>query len=550
MTAVAKRPAPAAAAKERAGTLTGTGTMIRFVLRRDRVRLPVWVLSISGFLVGMTSTLPDLYPTAADRQLRADLMANPAGRALTGPGYGLEDYTFGAMIAHEMLGFTAVFVALMGIFLVARHTRAEEELGRAELLRAGPLGVHALLVAALVVVGGATLLVGALVAVGLASLGIETVDWGGSLLFGAALASVGLVFVAGAALTAQVSEHARTASGLAGAALAAVFTLRAAGDLGDGTLSWLSPIGWAQATRAYVDGRWWPLLLSLGLAVGLAAGALALNGRRDLAAGLVRPRPGPAEGGRLLGSAAGLAVRLHRASLVWWAVGLALFGATYGFFVGEAERFIEESPVIEDIFVVEGAAVIDGFLGMILSLLAMTCAIQAAIAVQRLRSEEVAGRAEPVLATPVSRAVWAASHLGVGVAGSALLLVVAALSFGVSAAVALEDAGVVARVVSAVLGYLPAVWVVAALALAVFGVAPQATAWVWALPAHAALIQSFGGLVGAPRWAYWPSPFHHLPLLPAEPFALLPVLLVTGAAAALAAAGFAALARRDIQSGA
>src|SRR5690606_21126164 len=109
MTATATRPAPAVVGSPAADALAGTGTLVRFMLRRDRVRIPVWIGAISASTVLTALSFPDLYADAADRQARATLIENPGLRAFTGPGYGLEDYTFGAMMAHEMLSWIAVF---------------------------------------------------------------------------------------------------------------------------------------------------------------------------------------------------------------------------------------------------------------------------------------------------------------------------------------------------------------------------------------------------------------------------------------------------------
>ena len=74
---------------------------------------------------------------------------NPAAKAFSGPGHGLADYTYGAMMGNEYLGFMLIFVALMSVLIVVRHTRTEEETGRAELIRSGPVGRYAQLTAAL-----------------------------------------------------------------------------------------------------------------------------------------------------------------------------------------------------------------------------------------------------------------------------------------------------------------------------------------------------------------------------------------------------------------
>src|SRR5581483_10423683 len=103
----------------------------------------------------------------------------------------------------------------------------------------------------------------------------------GSLSFGASFLAIGLVFSALALVTAQVSENSRVASGLAGIVLGYAFAMRAAGDIGDGRLSWLSPIGWSQKPRPYADERWWPFAVPLAVTVVLLVVARALTARRD-----------------------------------------------------------------------------------------------------------------------------------------------------------------------------------------------------------------------------------------------------------------------------
>ena len=72
------------------------------------------------------------------------------------------------------------------------------------------------------------------------------------------------------------------------------------------------------------------LVLPLAAAVVVAAVAAFLAARRDLGAGLVPPRPGPAEAARSLRSPLALAWRLQRASLVGWAAGVLVYGAALG----------------------------------------------------------------------------------------------------------------------------------------------------------------------------------------------------------------------------
>lgn len=114
---------------------TGTGTLLRFALRRDRIRLPAWIAALWLLTVASVASFAGTYPTAADRAQLAATLDSPAMLAVSGPRGYLADYTYGAMTAHQLLGFVTVFAGLMSALTVVRHTRAEEEKGRAELLR-------------------------------------------------------------------------------------------------------------------------------------------------------------------------------------------------------------------------------------------------------------------------------------------------------------------------------------------------------------------------------------------------------------------------------
>jgi ABC-2 type transport system permease protein len=220
--------------------LAGTGALVRLILRRDRIILPLWVAVLALLPVAIANTLADLYPTATERQSYLDIVtANPALSALYGHAYGCG---LGALTAWR-LGGTVLLVGLATLLTVIRHTRAEEVAGRRELLGATVVGRQAPLVVAF----GASLALGALVSVGLVAYGLPTT---GSVAFGLSWAMFGWVFAAIAAVTAQVTESARGARGISIAVLGLCFVLRAAGDAGnkDGPswLSWLSPFGWAQ----------------------------------------------------------------------------------------------------------------------------------------------------------------------------------------------------------------------------------------------------------------------------------------------------------------
>lgn len=547
--ATAVRTTPASAGARGGGNaLAGTGALIRFILRRDRVRIPVWIGALTFASIGTVSSFQTTYSSPTDRANAANLVDSPAMVAMVGRNYSTGEYTYGAMMAQQMLAFTAIFVALMSVLLLVRHTRTDEEAGRAELVRATVVGRHAHLTAAVIVIGATNLVLGGLTAVSLGSMNVPSVTWEGSLLYGAALAAVGLAFTGIAAVTAQITEHGRGAAGMAGALIGLAYVLRAAGDVGDGTLSWLSPIGWAQGTEVYVNDYWWPLSIAVVFGIVAVAAAFALSTKRDVGAGLRAARPGRAAASSALTSPLGLAIRLHRGSLIGWSLGMLLLGASYGSVIGEIEAFAKDNQLMRDMFAGTGASFTDSFLGTITAVLAMACGIMVILAVQRMRSEETAGRAEPVLATAVARARWAASHLVIALIGGAWILLMGALGLALSAAASTEDGSLVGELIVAALAYVPALWVVAGVSVALFGLLPRWTALGWIVVIYSFVVVYFGEILQFPDWLSNLSPFGHVPQVTIEDFNAVPLLILTALAAALIGAGLAGLRRRDIYS--
>lgn len=522
--------------------MNATGALVRLVLRRDRARIPIWTLSLTALVLVSAVSIRDLYPDPAElATYAATVEGNPALVALSGPAHALD--TMGGRIAWEVWVF-GVAVALMALLAVVRHTRLEEENGRTELVRATVVGRHAHSAAALAVVAATCTLVGGLVALGLAALDLPLA---GSLTLGASFTAVGLVFAGVGLLAAQVVGHARAATGLGGGLLGLAFLLRAVGDVGTGALSWLSPLGWMQATQPYAGDRWWPLLLSVAAAAVTVAVALRLADHRDVGAGLIATRPGPASAGPRLRSELGLAWRLQRGSVLGWSVGLFIGGGAMGSVAHTADELVGDNEQIRDYLAqIGGADLTDIFLASVLAYLALVAGGFALQSATRLRSEETAGRAEPILGAAVSRRSWSGSHLAVCFGGSVVALAAGGLGIGAAHAVAVGEPGQVPRLVAAALAFLPAVWCLAALAAALFGCAPRALPLVWAALAFCVVVSLLGQVLGLPEAVRELSPFQHVAQVPAVAPGVATLALTTAVAAALVAVGQRGIARRDL----
>ncbi|MCI3226257.1 ABC transporter permease [Streptomyces sp. NP-1717] len=538
-----------APARTGAGAFAGTGTLMRFGLRRDRVRIPVWVAALGLGTMSTVTEFKTLYSTAEERASAVSSMDSPAALAMTGPRHYLTDYTIGSMTGHQLIGFMAVLAGLMSVLIVTRHTRDEEETSRAELVRSTVVGHHAQLASALGVAAVANLALAALLALSVLSAGVEGIAPGEALLYGLTLAAVGLVFAGVAAITAQVTAHTRGASGMALAVIGAAYALRASGDVGNDALSWLSPIGWGQRTYVFVDNRWWPLLLCLALAALTAATGFVLSTRRDVGAGLRSSRLGRRTASEALARPLGFALRLHRGTLLGFGAGLFLMGVMYGSILGEAADMVKDIEQIQEALEkIGGASVAESFASMVMVVIAVVAAVYVVMATLRPRAEESAGRAEPLLATGLSRNRWVGSHVAVALAGGTALLLVAGLGFGVSGAASVGDGGLVLELAGAALAYAPALWVTAGVAVVLFGWFPRAATAAWIVPVYAFLVGYLGSILQFPDWMNNLSPFGHVPRLPAAGMSWTPVLVLTAVAAGLILLGLAGFRRRDLET--
>lgn len=523
--------------------MTGAGLFLRHFLRRDRWMLLWWTIGATILYWSQAASVDGLYRTQAEFDRAAVLMGdNAAFIAMAGPARALN--TIGGQVTWQATAFGAIVAGLMSMFLVGRHTRAEEESGRDELLRAAAVGRLAPMTAAVVDALVANVLLGAFVALSLITYPLAVAD---SLALGLGLTLCGWVFTGTALLAAQLTSSTRAMYGIAGAFIGLAYALRAIGDVVNPVLSWLSPIGWYQAMHAFSGVRWWPALLLLAAAVVATWAAYAVFARRDFGAGVIAARAGPAQAGARLGSGWGLAWRLQRTSVAGWSAGLLLIGLSYGSIGSDVGDLVGDSQASRDLFVQSAGDLVEGFYATSILMLALTASGFAISSALRARGEEEDGRIEPLLATGLSRGRWLLAHGAVTVVGVLVVLLAGGLGLAAGYALATGDGGAAAGYVLATLGYVAPVLVLSALAFLLYGVVPRAASIAWLALVFAVVVMLFGELFRLPQWMQDVSPFEHLALVPAEEFRWAPFVALLGTAAALGALGLLGFGRRDVR---
>jgi ABC-2 type transport system permease protein len=319
-------------------------------------------------------------------------------------------------------------------------------------------------------------------------------------------------------------------------------------DTADGRawLDWLSPLGWLERVDAYAADRWSPLVLAGGFAGVLLTVAYALEGRRDLGAGLLRPGQGPAHGGWLR-TPETLAARLYAPAVLGWAAGLAVSSAVVAGIAADVATFAAQDRQTADLFARLGGSheLARSYLGgsyQFLGVLVVVVAVGGALGARR---EEATGRAEPVLSRPVPRPRWLGAFLAAGLGGA----VCAATATGVvgAAVAAAGRGGDPAGVLRAAANMLPAAVCFGGLACALVGLAPRVAAGVGlGLPVVTFLLEYFGRLAAFPETVLAVSPFHYVAAVPARPVDRTGAVVLLAAGVVLAVVGLTAIRRRDL----
>lgn len=182
-------------------SVAGTGAMIKLALRRDRIIIPLLILFMVIFIVGIATIFVDLYSDALVRQaFYLQMQNNPSIVALLGK---VLDSSIGGLTAWRAAVGGSIIIGLINIFLIIRHTRSEERKGRLEFLDSTAVGRQASLTSALVTAFVVNIIITLLISVGLIGLGLEATS---SIVLAASYGIFGCLFASITAVAVQFTE--------------------------------------------------------------------------------------------------------------------------------------------------------------------------------------------------------------------------------------------------------------------------------------------------------------------------------------------------------
>jgi len=522
--------------------------VLRLMLRRDRVSLPVWLISVWLFCVIFVPMFPGMAGTSEEIATLGEMMKNPAMVAMCGLIYG-DAYTYGVMYTQLMLVWSGLLVAVMNILIVVRHTRGEEDEGRLEVVRALPAGRLSSLMATTGLVIGLNVLLALLTGFSMPLFGVASIDLAGSLVYGAALGAVGLVFAGITLVVVQLVHSAGAATGTSLALLGAFYVLRAYGDVGSEWAGRVSPLGLIERTYPYYSNLWWPVVTLLLACAVLIAAAFGLAGRRDLGRGLLPEAGGRrAHASRWLADEWGLAWRLTRGTILAWGVAVFLLAAAYGSVMSDMENFVQSNQLYQ-LLVGIGAGTTNAVgpvTSNLLLMMGMLGTIPVLTTAFKLHAEERSGRLDAVLGKSVSRVRLYGGYALLVLLVAIAMQLLAAIGFWTVARMVMTNPVSASLVLKAAFVYGAGLLAFGGLGLLLVGVAKRLTWIAWAYLAVTFVVVYLGGLVNLPHWVQKLTPFGLLPSWPTEPFSWWSWAALAIGAFALAVVGGVGYRRRDV----
>lgn len=514
------------------------------LIRRGAVLMALGLALYAGFEV---ASYKAAYPDGVTAAQFAMFEDNPAVRMMQGVPNALD--SAGGFTAWDGGWIFQLLLAVWALLTTSRLLRGEEDVERSDLVLAGPIRATRTTALSLAVIAAASLLIGVTMTVTMLASGTGLA---GSALFGLGLAGVTATFAAVAAITCQLVDVRRRAAALAAGVLGIAYLLRMIGNSADARswVRWTSPLGWMDELRPYGDPNLRALLPLLVVPVLLAVLAVLLRARRDLGGALISADAGREPHLRLLGGPTAFAWRSNRGVLLGWVLGLGVYAAVMGALISTMVDWLAQDTSYQKMMAdlgLDQALTVLGFLGMMGIIFGVAVGMQVAWQMGAARAEEESGRAEAILARPVSRLRWLGGHALLSLLGGALILVVAGTATWLGVVASGSDQVSWADAMRSVLNTLPLVVLIGGLAVLTFGVLPRLTV---ALPVTVTVVGYVVTLLGPalswPSWVLNLSPFTHLAMVPAVPWAATAGIVMTCLGLVLLCAGLLVFRWRDL----
>lgn len=522
-------------------------------LKRDWKKMIVWVLGVGLF---SSAFIPAFVEIAKGQGLAGmfETLQNPAMISMVGPTPvdSVENYTLGAMYAHEMLLFCGLFAMIISILHVVGHTRKEEDLGLTELVRSFQIGRQANSFATMMETVLINVVLAAFIGGVMVMFDAETITVEGAFLFGASVGFAGIIGAVIGLLMAQIMPNSSAASGAALGIVGLMYIIRAATDVSNATLSAFNPMGWTYLTYPFTENNWYLLIFAAIFSVIIVIAAFVLEGNRDMGAGYLPQKGGRANARRSLLSVQGLFVRINLGSMIAWFIGFLVMGAAYGSIYGDMRTFLESNELMSQMFSESGVSIEESFTSTIMMVMIALASILPIVIVNKLFAEESRLHLSQIFGTKVSRGrlYWVTVGLAIFAGLIGILLSAGGLGGAALSMMGEESTMDMGDFLAAGYNFLPSVLFFIGLAALVLGWVPKLGKVVYVYLGYSFMLNYFEGIVDLPEWFSKTAIQSWIPRMPTESFDAPTFITITVISITLMIVGYIGYRRRDMLEGA
>lgn len=530
---------------------TQTLTLLKANLKRDWLKITIWLAALVGVFVAVAAKFEGIYGTSRQIAAIGSTLRSKAMVALIGsvPDGRL---TTALIFASEMAVFWGLFIIIFNYSLAVSASRGQEESGLVEMVLGGhPVGRLAPLMAATLELLIANGLFALITGLGTMIANMPGSDTNGTWLSAVAIATVGWAFGMIALIFSQLVADSHNVSMYNYAFLGIAYLIRMMADVSNPDYTWLSPLGWLEKTEIYTHNNWWPVVMLLVLGILAFLVAVVLNSNRDIDAGVIHVNPGSRKSNFLRGPAT-LLFWNPKVLTVFWIIGMVVLGASYGSVFDSISKIFNTSPTIQKVLGQSGVQHIEqtqvlsfvGLLGIIFSLLAVIAGV---MIVNHLITEERHGYLQMVMTKPQSRSYLLTVYIVFGLILAAVLLLVALMSAMAVGNVVMTHPIAFKYFWRTFVANLPSIVLFMALMVGLVGLYPRLRTMVWAYLGVSFLITYFGSLMNLPKWALKISPFYWTKKVPVDAINTPPLMWMLVVAVILIVIGFVGYKNRDLE---
>lgn len=520
-------------------------------LKRDWKKIIIWILGLGLFSGGF---IPAFEEITKDGGLLGmyETLQNPAMISIVGPTpiTKANDYTLGAMYAHEMLLFCSLFAMTISILHVIGHTRKEEDLGLTEIIRSFPIGRQANSLAVIGETVAINLLLSIFIAGVMMSFNVATISAKGAVLFALSISMSGIMGVSIALFMSQVMPLSSAATGASLGLMGFLYVIRGITDISNVNLSILNPLGWTYLTYPFTENNFTPIFFALIFSLVLSIAAFVLEGGRDMGAGYLPEREGRERARKSLLSIPGLFIRLNRGVIISWLIAFLILGAAYGAIYGDIESFVHSNEIIQQMFLHSRVSVEESFTATIMMVMVSLVTILPIVIINRLFSEEENFYLSQIYGTKVTRVQLYWTNTILATVAAILGVFFSILGLGGAALAVMKDSSMeFFDFLTIGFNLFPSILFFVGLAALVLGWIPRLGKVIYIYLAYSSLLNYFEDLLDLPEFILKTAPLSWIPRIPMEDFNTKIFILVTSISILLILLGYSGYKRRDFIEG-